>query len=142
MNGVGKVQLRVQLVSFITFLNNETTTCQQETCTTFLTNEIANSTENTKSTMIRANELTDLLDRMMKTDIFHPSEKLQMIRDEEKTFLDPNLIMDARHRILREDLSVSPTKCSVLAEAKRYDALSRSKGEGVFLKKNSQFADY
>nr|XP_031829367.1 coiled-coil domain-containing protein 191 [Nomia melanderi] len=88
--------------------------------------------------MIRA-ELTDLLDRMMKTDIFHPSEKLRMIRDEEKSFLDPNLIMDARHRILREDLSVSPTKCSVLAEAKRL--FTEEEDAKSYMKKQQRFLE-
>lgn len=79
--------------------------------------------------MVHINEVTDLMDQMMKVEIFRSSEKLRMVKDEETTFLDPNLIMDARHRILREDLSVSPTESSVLAEARRCDLMAKKIGE-------------
>lgn len=77
--------------------------------------------KNNAAIVMHMDKVIDLMDQMMKVDIFRPSEKLRMLKDEERTFLDPNLIMDARHRILKEDLSVSPTKSSVLAEARRYD---------------------
>lgn len=66
------------------------------------------------------NEVTNLMDRLMKVNIFHPSEKFRMLKDEEKTFLDPNIIMNERHRILQEK-SNSPFNDSVLKEAKKYD---------------------
>lgn len=72
--------------------------------------------------MIEMNEVTNLMDRLMKVNIFHPSEKLQMLKDEEKTFLDPNIIMNERHRILQEK-SNSLFNGSVLKEAKKYDIL-------------------
>lgn len=75
--------------------------------------------------MVHMNEVTNLMDRMMKVNIFHPSEKLRMLKDEEKTFLDPNLIMNARHRILREDLSASSVNDSVLAETRKYDVVKK-----------------
>ncbi|XP_078037143.1 uncharacterized protein LOC144470149 isoform X2 [Augochlora pura] len=89
--------------------------------------------------MSRANQVTDLMDRMINVDIFQPSEKHRMTQDERKTFLDPNLIMDARHRILREDLSASPTKCSVFAEAKRL--LAQEEETQSFLKKQQRFLE-
>lgn len=76
--------------------------------------------------MVHMNEVTNLMDRMMKVSIFHPSEKLRMLKDEEKTFLDPNLIMNARHRILREDLSASSVNDSVLAETRKYDVVKNN----------------
>ncbi|XP_033336912.2 uncharacterized protein LOC117226558 [Megalopta genalis] len=89
--------------------------------------------------MTHASQLTDLMDRMMNVDIFQPSEKHRMTQDERKTFLDPNLIMDARHRILREDLSASPTKCSVFAEAKRL--LAQEEETQSFLKKQQRYLE-
>ncbi|KAG5308863.1 CC191 protein, partial [Acromyrmex insinuator] len=64
-------------------------------------------------------EVRKLMDKMMKVTIFEPSEKRRMLEDERKTFLDPNMVMDARHKIFREDLASSPAKSSVLAEARR-----------------------
>ncbi|KAG5318037.1 CC191 protein, partial [Pseudoatta argentina] len=69
--------------------------------------------------MLFEDEVRKLMDKMMKVTIFEPSEKRRMLEDERKTFLDPNVIMDARHRIFREDLASSPAKSSVLAEARR-----------------------
>ncbi|XP_076297639.1 uncharacterized protein LOC143217344 [Lasioglossum baleicum] len=89
--------------------------------------------------MARASQVTDLMNRMMKVDVFEPLEKLRMARDQERTFLDPNLIMDARHRILREDLSVSPTKSSVFAEAKRL--LAQEEETQSFMKKQQRFLE-
>lgn len=70
--------------------------------------------------MVLFDEARKLMDEMMKVTIFQPSEKRRMLEDEKKTFLDPNLVMDARHRIFREDLASFPAKSSVLAEARRY----------------------
>ncbi|XP_011702108.1 PREDICTED: trichohyalin [Wasmannia auropunctata] len=69
--------------------------------------------------MVLLDEARKLMDEMMKVTIFQPSEKRRMLEDERKTFPDPNLVMDARHRIFREDLASSPAKASVLAEARR-----------------------
>lgn len=60
------------------------------------------------------------MNEMMKVTIFQPSEKFRMLKDEKKIFLNPNLVMDARHRIFREDLASSSAKSSALAEARRY----------------------
>ncbi|XP_076239543.1 uncharacterized protein LOC143182443 [Calliopsis andreniformis] len=84
-------------------------------------------------------KVVDLMDQMMKMDIFRPSEKLRMLKDEEKTFLDPNLIMDARHRIFCENLPVSPTKNSVLAEARRL--LSQEEAKELYMKKQQRFLE-
>lgn len=70
--------------------------------------------------MVRFDEARQLMDEMMKVTIFQPSEKRRMLEDERRTFLDPNLIMDARHKIFRENLCKSPAKSSVLAEARKY----------------------
>ncbi|XP_054002554.1 golgin subfamily A member 6-like protein 26 [Hylaeus anthracinus] len=87
--------------------------------------------------MVYANEVTDIVDRMMKVNIFPSSEKLAMLRDKE--ILDPNLIMDARHRILREDLSISPTKHSVLAETRRL--LTEEESRQLYIKKQQRFLE-
>lgn len=60
------------------------------------------------------------MDEMMKVTILQPSEKRRMLEDDRKTFLDPNIIMDARHRIFHEELAKSSSKSAVLAEARRY----------------------
>lgn len=70
--------------------------------------------------MVQFDEARQLMDEMMKVTIFQPSEKRRMLEDERSTFLDPNLIMDTRHRIFRENLYKSSAKSSVLAEARRY----------------------
>jgi len=70
--------------------------------------------------MVLFDEARKLMDEMMKVTIFQPSEKRRMLEDERKTFLDPNLVMDARHRVFREDLVNSQAKFSILAEARRY----------------------
>ncbi|KOC69035.1 Coiled-coil domain-containing protein KIAA1407 [Habropoda laboriosa] len=85
------------------------------------------------------NDVTNLMDKMMKVDIFHPSEKLRMLKDEDKTFLDPNIIMDTRHRILRENLSVSPAKASVFAEAKKL--LTQEETTQSYMKKQQRFLE-
>ncbi|XP_043265345.1 trichohyalin isoform X2 [Colletes gigas] len=90
------------------------------------------------ASMIHANDVTDLVDQITKVNIFSSSEKLRMSRDKEKTtFLDPNLIMDARHRIPREDLSVSSMKYSALAEAKRL--LTQEQTKELYMKKQERF---
>lgn len=58
------------------------------------------------------------MDEMMKVTILQPFEKRRML--DGNTFLDPNLVMDARHRIFREDVRESSSKAAVLAEARRY----------------------
>lgn len=70
--------------------------------------------------MVQFDEARQLMDEMMKVTIFQPSEKRRMLEDDRKPFLDPNIIMDARHRIFREDLCKSSSKSAVLAEARRY----------------------
>ncbi|XP_060821733.1 trichohyalin-like [Bombus pascuorum] len=89
--------------------------------------------------MVHMNEVTNLMDRMMKVSIFHPSEKLRMLKDEEKTFLDPNLIMNARHRILREDLSASSVNDSVLAETRKL--LMQEETKQLYMKKQKRFLE-
>lgn len=70
--------------------------------------------------MVLFDEARMLMNEMMKVTIFQPSEKRRMLKDESKSFLDPNLVMDARHRIFREDVANSSAKSSALAEAERY----------------------
>ncbi|XP_076629362.1 uncharacterized protein LOC143345794 [Colletes latitarsis] len=89
------------------------------------------------TSMIHANDVTDLVDQITKVNIFSSSEKIGMSRDKEKTSLDPNLIMDARHRIPREDLSVSSMKYSVLAEARRL--LTQEQTKQLYVKKQERF---
>lgn len=66
--------------------------------------------------MVQSDEVKKLMDEMMKVTIFQPFEKRRMLEDENKIFLDPNLIMDARHRILHENRLYSSTKSSILTE--------------------------
>lgn len=73
-----------------------------------------------RDAMVLFDEARKLMNEMMKVTIFQPSEKHRMLKDESKTFLDPNLVMDARHRIFHEDLAISSAKSSALAEAERY----------------------
>ncbi|XP_012062871.1 PREDICTED: trichohyalin [Atta cephalotes] len=76
------------------------------------------------------------MDEMMKVTIFEPSEKRRMLEDERKTFLDPNVVMNARHRIFRE-LASSPAKSSVLAEARRL--LTQEKMKELQMKREQAF---
>ncbi|KAG7213417.1 hypothetical protein KM043_002702 [Ampulex compressa] len=69
--------------------------------------------------MVRFDEVTEFMNQMMKVQVLPSSGKRKILEDDSKTLLDPNLIMDTRHRIFRENLSDSPAKCSVLAEARR-----------------------
>ncbi|XP_026675064.1 trichohyalin [Ceratina calcarata] len=89
--------------------------------------------------MVHVDEVTNLMDQMMEVDIFRPSEKLRMLKDEEKTFLDPNLIMDARHRVLRENLPASPSRSSVLAEAKKL--MTQEETRQMYMKKQQRFLE-
>ncbi|KAK9307873.1 hypothetical protein QLX08_001937 [Tetragonisca angustula] len=89
--------------------------------------------------MVYVSEVTNLMDRMMKVNIFHPLEKLRMLRDEEKTFLDPNFIMNARHRISRENLSASPVNSSVLEEARKL--LMQEETKQLYMKKQQRFLE-
>lgn len=70
--------------------------------------------------MVQFDEANKIMDEMMKVTIFKPSEKRRMLEDERKAFPDPNLIMDARHRIFRENFTSFQTKSSILAEARKY----------------------
>lgn len=70
--------------------------------------------------MVQFDEVNKIMGEMMKVTIFKPSEKRRMLEDEKKIFPDPNLIMDARHRIFRENFSSFQTKSSILAEARKY----------------------
>jgi len=60
------------------------------------------------------------MDKMMKVPIFQSSEKRRMLEDEKKSFLDPNLVMDARHRIFRENLYSLPARKPMLIDTKKY----------------------
>jgi len=70
--------------------------------------------------MMQFDEARKLMDEMMKVPIFQPSEKRRMLEDEKKSFLDPNLVMDARHRIFRENLYSFPVRKSMLTDTKKY----------------------
>ncbi|KAK1126325.1 hypothetical protein K0M31_004952 [Melipona bicolor] len=89
--------------------------------------------------MVYMNEVTNLMDRMIKVNIFHPLEKLRMLRDEEKTFLDPNFIMNARHRISRENSSASSANSFVLAEARKL--LMQEETKQLYMKKQQRFLE-
>lgn len=68
--------------------------------------------------MVQLDEATKLMDEMMKMLIFRPSEKRRMLEDERRSFLDPNVVMDERHRIFRESSHSSPGS-SVLTDTKQ-----------------------
>lgn len=71
--------------------------------------------------MVQFDEARKLMDEMMKVTIFQPADKRRMSGDERKALLDPNLIMDARHKIYRENPRASSSvKASVLTEAQKY----------------------
>ncbi|KYN07960.1 hypothetical protein ALC62_01065 [Cyphomyrmex costatus] len=87
--------------------------------------------------MVLFDEVRKLMDEMMKVTIFQPSEKRRMLKDEKKTFLDPNIVMDARHKIFREDLASSSAKSSVLTQAKRL--LTQEKMKELQVKREQAF---
>ncbi|XP_011866590.1 PREDICTED: trichohyalin [Vollenhovia emeryi] len=89
--------------------------------------------------MVLFDEARKLMDEMMKVTIFQPSEKRRMLEDERRTFLDPNLVMDARHRIFREDPAGSPAKPSVLAETGRL--LAQEETRELQLKREQTFIE-
>lgn len=124
MNGVGTFTCVHRGITFITSLNNDTTSRQQQRNIHlyFLYKENNNQYLIITSAvvMVHLSEVTaDLMDQLMKVEIFHPLEKLRLLKDDKRTFLDPNVIMDERHRTLRENFYVPPAERSVLAEAKR-----------------------
>lgn len=77
--------------------------------------------------MVQIDQVTNLMDQMMNMDILHPSEKLQMLEDAEMKFLDPNIIMDTRHRIFRENLTATPTNGPVRMGTKKCDSVENNK---------------
>nr|XP_034187406.1 calponin homology domain-containing protein DDB_G0272472 isoform X1 [Osmia lignaria] len=90
--------------------------------------------------MVHLSEATaDLMDQLMKVDIFHPLEKLQLLKDDKRTFLDPNVIMDERHRTLRENFYVPPAERSILAEAKKL--FTEEEARELHIKKQQRFFD-
>ncbi|KAL6268635.1 hypothetical protein P5V15_001769 [Pogonomyrmex californicus] len=89
--------------------------------------------------MVQFDEARRLMDEMMRITILQPSEKRQMLEDERKTFLDPNLIMDTRHKIFREDIASSSAKSSVLAKAKR--SLIQEETKELQLKREQAFIE-
>ncbi|XP_026824401.1 trichohyalin [Ooceraea biroi] len=68
--------------------------------------------------MVQFDEARKLMDEMMKVAIFQPFETRRMLEDERRNFVDPNLVMDARHRIFRENLYSSPAR-PVLTDTKK-----------------------
>ncbi|XP_019698421.1 trichohyalin [Harpegnathos saltator] len=84
-------------------------------------------------------EARQLMNEMMKVTILQPSEKRRMLEDDKKTFLDPNIIMDARHRIFREDLHESLNKSAILAEARKL--LAQEEMREQQLKKEQAFVE-
>ncbi|XP_046591336.1 caldesmon isoform X2 [Neodiprion lecontei] len=63
-------------------------------------------------------EVKDVMEQMLRTPIFETPEK-RMLATLSKKMLDPNLVMDVRHKIFHEPLSLSPSKDVILQEAKR-----------------------
>ncbi|XP_070150647.1 coiled-coil domain-containing protein 191 [Polyergus mexicanus] len=89
--------------------------------------------------MVQFDEVNKIMDEMMKVTIFKSSEKRRMLEDEKKAFPDPNLIMDARHRIFRENFSSFQTKSSILAEARKL--LTEEEMKELKLKKEQTFIE-
>lgn len=69
--------------------------------------------------MVHLDEVDNLMNQMMKVSIFSHSEKHRLLKDDNKGFLDPNLIMDTRHKVIRDTMFNSDANCSALIEAKR-----------------------
>ncbi|XP_046739132.1 trichohyalin [Diprion similis] len=63
-------------------------------------------------------EVNDVMEQMLRAPIFETTEK-RMLATLSKKMLDPNLVMDVRHKIFHEPLSLSPSKDVILQEAKR-----------------------
>ncbi|XP_046418993.1 calponin homology domain-containing protein DDB_G0272472 [Neodiprion fabricii] len=63
-------------------------------------------------------EVKDVMEQMLRAPIFETPEK-RMLATLSKKMLDPNLVMDVRHKIFHEPLSLSPSKDVILQEAKR-----------------------
>ncbi|XP_012252612.2 calponin homology domain-containing protein DDB_G0272472 [Athalia rosae] len=63
-------------------------------------------------------EVKDVMEQMMRAPIFETTEK-RMLASISTKMLDPNLLMDARHKIFHEPLPLSPSKHDILQEAKR-----------------------
>ncbi|KMQ97320.1 coiled-coil domain-containing protein [Lasius niger] len=89
--------------------------------------------------MVQFDEVNKIMDEMMRVTIFKPSEKRRMLEDERKAFPDPNLIMDARHRIFRENFTSFQTKSSILAEARKL--LTEEEMRELQLKKEQAFME-
>ncbi|KAL6438328.1 hypothetical protein ACFW04_004471 [Cataglyphis niger] len=89
--------------------------------------------------MVQFDEVNKIMDEMMKVTIFKSSEKRRMLEDDRKAFPDPNLIMDARHRIFRENFTSFQTKSSILAEARKL--LTEEKMKELKLKKEQIFIE-
>ncbi|KAM0735710.1 Coiled-coil domain-containing protein 191 [Formica fusca] len=89
--------------------------------------------------MVQFDEVNKIMDEMMKVTIFKSSEKRRMVEDEKKAFPDPNLIMDARHRIFRENFTSFQTKSSILAEARKL--LTEEEMKELKLKKEQAFIE-
>ncbi|XP_076389644.1 uncharacterized protein LOC100874723 [Megachile rotundata] len=90
--------------------------------------------------MVHLNEATeDLMGQLMKVNIFHRLEKLEMAKDDEKTFLDPNVVMDERHRTLRENFLLTSAERSALAEAKR--SFTEEETKELYMKKQQRYFD-
>ncbi|XP_072753324.1 uncharacterized protein [Anoplolepis gracilipes] len=87
--------------------------------------------------MVQFDEANKIMDEMMKVTIFKPSEKRRMLEDERKPFPDPNLIMDERHRIFRENFTSFQTKSSIQAEARKL--LTEDAMKELQLKKEQAF---
>lgn len=65
-------------------------------------------------------DVKEAMDQMLMTPIFETPEK-RMLANISKKILDPNLVMDVRHKIFHEPLPLSPSKDLILEEAKRYN---------------------
>lgn len=78
--------------------------------------------------MAHFDKVKEVIDLMMVMPIFGSTEKRKILGENNKTILNPNLIMDIRHEIFREPLSLSLKTKSVKDEAKRcefYPYISR-----------------
>ncbi|KAF7418097.1 hypothetical protein HZH68_000750 [Vespula germanica] len=89
--------------------------------------------------MVHLDEVDNLMNQMMKVPIFSHSEKHRLLKDDNKGLLDPNLIMDTRHKVIRDTLFNPDANCSALIEAKRL--LKEEEIKEICLKKEQTFLE-
>ncbi|XP_035735873.1 trichohyalin-like [Vespa mandarinia] len=89
--------------------------------------------------MVHLDEVDNLMNQMMKVPIFSHSEKHRLLKDDNNGFLNPNLIMDTRHKVIQDTLFNPDANCSALTEAKRL--LKEEEIKEMCLKKEQTFLE-